>query len=115
MLPAPRRELAEVSPAIPAARTTTPALPSPARSPLRVSWTSPAGRFIAPVPFRQPVAAYIEQFHSTFALAREWMPPGESAVFDRAIEKIVRPYAAGGMLELEALAEVAWERPTAKS
>jgi hypothetical protein len=34
--------------------------------------------------------------------------------FDRAIEKIVRPYAAGGMLELEALAEVAWGRPTAK-
>jgi hypothetical protein len=31
------------------------------------------------------------------------------------IEKIVRPYAAGGMLELEAVAEVAWGRPAAKS
>jgi SAM-dependent methyltransferase len=69
---------------------------------------------IGPVPFRQPVTAYIEQFHSTSALARKWMPPGESAAFGRAIEKIVRPYAAGGMLELEAVAEVAWGRPTAK-
>lgn len=75
-----------------------------------------AGRaVIAPVPFRQPVAAYIEQFHSTSALAREWMPPAESAAFDRAIEKIVRPYAAGGMLEMEVAAEVAWGRPTAES
>jgi hypothetical protein len=65
------------------------------------------------VPFRQPAAAYIEQFHSTSALARERMPPGESAAFDRAIEKIVRPYTAGGMLELEAVAEVAWGHPTA--
>ena len=39
----------------------------------------------------------------------------ESAAFDRAIEKIVRPYAAGGMLEMETVAEVAWGRPTAES
>jgi hypothetical protein len=43
------------------------------------------------------------------------MPPEESAAFDRAIEEIVRPYAAGGMLEIEAVAEVAWGRPTAES
>jgi ubiquinone/menaquinone biosynthesis C-methylase UbiE len=75
-----------------------------------------AGRaVIAPMPFRQPVAAYIEQFHSTSALAREWMPPEESAAFDRAIEEIVRPCAAGGILEMETVAEVAWGRPTAQS
>jgi SAM-dependent methyltransferase len=73
-----------------------------------------AGReVIGPVPFRQSVTDYIEQFHSTSALAREWMPPEESAAFDRAIEQIVRPYATDGLLDLAAVAEVDWGRPIA--
>jgi ubiquinone/menaquinone biosynthesis C-methylase UbiE len=67
----------------------------------------------APVQFRQPVAAYIEQFHSTSALAREWMPGEEAAAFDLAIEEIVRPYAADGMLDMEVVGSVGWGRPTA--
>jgi trans-aconitate methyltransferase len=67
----------------------------------------------APVQFRQPVAAYIEQFHSTSALAREWMPGDEAAAFDLAIEEIVRPYAADGMLDMEVVGSVGWGRPTA--
>jgi ubiquinone/menaquinone biosynthesis C-methylase UbiE len=75
-----------------------------------------AGRaFSAPVRFRQPVAAYIEQFHSTSALAREWMPNEEAAAFDLAIEEIVRPYAVGGMLDMDVVGFVAWGRPTAMS
>jgi ubiquinone/menaquinone biosynthesis C-methylase UbiE len=63
--------------------------------------------------FRQPVAAYIEQFHSTSSLARKWMPEAESAEFDAAVERIVRPYAeADGTLELGVAAEMAWGRPT---
>jgi ubiquinone/menaquinone biosynthesis C-methylase UbiE len=65
--------------------------------------------------FRQPVAAYIEQFHSTSSLARKWMPDSESAEFDAAIERIVRPYAdADGTLELAIAAGMAWGRPTAR-
>ena len=69
----------------------------------------------APVQFRQPVAAYIEQFHSTSALAREWMPADEAAAFDLAIEEIVSPYAADGVLDLQVVGSVAWGRPTAMS
>ena len=36
----------------------------------------------APALFRQTVADYIEQFHSTASLARELMPAGEAAAFD---------------------------------
>ncbi len=67
----------------------------------------------APVQFRQPVAAYIEQFHSTSALAREWMPGDEAAAFDLAIEEIVRPFAADAMLDMQVVGSVAWGRPTA--
>jgi ubiquinone/menaquinone biosynthesis C-methylase UbiE len=64
------------------------------------------------IPFRQPVAAYIEHFHSTSSLARKWMPDEEAAEFDEAIERIVRPYAADGMLEQAVAADMVWGRPT---
>jgi ubiquinone/menaquinone biosynthesis C-methylase UbiE len=71
-----------------------------------------AGRAVSgPVPFRQPVASYIEQFHSTAALAREWMPAGESAAFDLAVEQIVLPYAADGVLQMDIVGYVSWGRP----
>ncbi len=65
-----------------------------------------------PVPFRQSVADYVEQFHSTSSLARKWMPAGESAAFDRAIEQLVEPYATGGMLDLAVAASLTWGRPS---
>ncbi len=64
-----------------------------------------------PVLFRQPVASYIEYFHSTATLAREWMPAQESAAFDRAIAQIVQPYATDGTLEMSVVADVTWGRP----
>jgi SAM-dependent methyltransferase len=65
-----------------------------------------------PTPFRQPVDAYVEQFHSTSSLARELMPAEEPAAFDRAITGMVRPYAVGGLLDLPVVAELAWGRIT---
>lgn len=65
----------------------------------------------APVPFRQPVAAYVEQFHSTASLARKWMPPAESAAFGAEIRRIVEPYAVDGILEMAILAEITWGVP----
>jgi hypothetical protein len=67
----------------------------------------------APTPLRQPVAGYVEQFHSTASLAREWMPAAEAAAFDQAVTDIVAPYAADGVLHLTVTAELTWGRITA--
>ena len=64
------------------------------------------------MPFRQPVASFVEQFHSTASLAREWMPAEESAAFDRAVADVSAPYAADGLLEMDVVAHMAWGRPT---
>jgi SAM-dependent methyltransferase len=65
------------------------------------------------MPFRQSVASYVEQFHSTASLARLWMPKEESGAFDRAIEQAVLPYSANGMLEMTVVATITWGRPVA--
>jgi ubiquinone/menaquinone biosynthesis C-methylase UbiE len=66
----------------------------------------------APVRFRQVVEDYVEQFHSTSSLAREGMPAEESAAFDRAVTDLVRPYSAGGVLEMTVVADLVWGAPT---
>ena len=65
------------------------------------------------MPFRQPVASFVEQFHSTASLAREWMSAAESAAFDRAVADVAAPYGAGGLLEMDVVAHMAWGRPAA--
>lgn len=72
----------------------------------------PVGRAeTAPVAFRQPVWAYIEQFHSTASLARLHMSPDESTAFDRAIEDVVRPWAVDDQLDMNIVATLSWGRP----
>ena len=66
-----------------------------------------------PVAFRQPVASYVEHFHSTASLARELMSPAESAAFDRAIIDITAPWATDGVLHMQIAAHLTWGRPTA--
>jgi ubiquinone/menaquinone biosynthesis C-methylase UbiE len=66
----------------------------------------------APVRFRQRVADFVEQFHSTSSLAREGMPAEEAAAFDRAVTDLVRPYSAGGVLEMTVVADLVWGAPT---
>jgi hypothetical protein len=66
----------------------------------------------APALFRQTVADYVEQFHSTASLAREHMPAAEAAAFDRAVDGLVRPYAADGVLDLPVAADLTWGRIT---
>ncbi|HEY2575370.1 MAG TPA: class I SAM-dependent methyltransferase [Streptosporangiaceae bacterium] len=65
-----------------------------------------------PVAFRQPVASYVEHFHSTASLARELMPPAETAAFDRAIVDITAPWAVDGILHMQVAANLTWGRPT---
>lgn len=64
-----------------------------------------------PVPFRQAVADYVEQFHSTASLARELMRDGEAAAFDDAVTELVTPWAVDGMLDMDVVATVVWGRP----
>ncbi len=63
-----------------------------------------------PASFRQRVSDYVEQFHSTASLAREWMPADEARAFDRAVEAIVAPYATDGVLDMTIVAQVTWGR-----
>jgi hypothetical protein len=66
-----------------------------------------------PVPFRQPAADYVEQFHSTSSLAREWMTAAEAAVFDQAVAQTVAPYATDGTIEFPVVARLTWGRISA--
>jgi ubiquinone/menaquinone biosynthesis C-methylase UbiE len=66
-----------------------------------------------PVPFRQPVAEYVEQFHSTSSLAREWMTAAEAEAFDRAVAEAVAPHAGGGTVEFAVAVQLTWGRVTA--
>jgi ubiquinone/menaquinone biosynthesis C-methylase UbiE len=63
------------------------------------------------VPFHQSVADYVEQFHSTATLAREHMSKQEASEFDRAVGRVVRPWAHDDTLELKIVAELTWGRP----
>jgi ubiquinone/menaquinone biosynthesis C-methylase UbiE len=63
------------------------------------------------VAFRQSVADYVEQFHSTASLARELMPDEEAAAFDDAVTGLVTPWAVDGMLDLSVVATIVWGRP----
>lgn len=72
----------------------------------------PAGQAeTEPVPFRQAVADYVEQFHSTSSLARELMPDDEAAAFDAAVTGLVAPWAVDGVLDLSVVATIVWGRP----
>ena len=74
----------------------------------------PAGHVqTAPVVFRQSIADYVEQFHSTASLAREHMHPDEAAAFRAAVSEAVAPWADQGMLELPIVADIDWGRPAA--
>ncbi|HEX4789339.1 MAG TPA: class I SAM-dependent methyltransferase [Actinospica sp.] len=65
-----------------------------------------------PVPFRQSVADYVEQFHSTASLARELMAADEAAEFDEAVARVVRRHAVDGVLTVDIVATLVWGEPT---
>ena len=65
-----------------------------------------------PVVFRQPVADYVEQFHSTAGLARQLMPAAEAAEFDEAVARIARRHAVDDVLTLDIDATLVWGVPS---
>jgi ubiquinone/menaquinone biosynthesis C-methylase UbiE len=66
-----------------------------------------------PVPFRQAVPDYAEQFHSTSSLAREWMSAAEAAVFRQSVTDAVSPHAVDDIVTVPVVAQLAWGRITA--
>ncbi|MGO9080713.1 MAG: class I SAM-dependent methyltransferase [Streptosporangiaceae bacterium] len=73
-------------------------------------WEVAGSTMTSPDVFRQPIAGYLEHFHSTASLAREVMPSAEAAAFDRAVTDLVQPYAADGMLDMTVVASITWGR-----
>lgn len=64
-----------------------------------------------PVELRQPIAAYVESFHSRNGLSRDRMAPAEAAAFDRALTELVAPHAQDGELVLRVAGRVRWGLP----
>jgi SAM-dependent methyltransferase len=67
-------------------------------------------RATAPVPFRQSVDEYVEQFHSTASLAREHMTASEVREFGAAVRAAVAPWSRDGHLEMPIVATIDWGR-----
>lgn len=66
------------------------------------------------VEMRQPVAAYVESFHSRNGLSRDRMTPQAAAAFDRELTELVSPFAADGMVTLTVETYIRWGAPCAE-
>jgi SAM-dependent methyltransferase len=64
-----------------------------------------------PVEHRQPIAAYVESFHSRNGFSRDRMAADEAAAFDNALTELVAPHADDGELILGVAGRVRWGRP----
>lgn len=76
-------------------------------------WRKLGAHRTLPTPFRQTVAEYVEQFHSTASLARELMPADEAAEFDEAVARIARRHAVDDVLTVDVVANLVWGEPLA--
>jgi SAM-dependent methyltransferase len=64
------------------------------------------------VPFRQPIDAYVESFHSRNGFSRQRQSVADARAFDDAVRAIVAPHAVGdGEVELELCSTVHWGWP----
>jgi SAM-dependent methyltransferase len=67
-------------------------------------------RLLGPIPFRQPIDAYVESFHGRSGFSRGRMDPLAAAEFDDAVRSLVRQHCET-TVELQIVADVAWGRP----
>ncbi len=65
----------------------------------------------APVPFQQPVGAYIQSFHARNGFSLDRMDPNEAAQFDAELRAAVEPFSSQGMIEQHTSAQILWGRP----
>ncbi len=68
-------------------------------------------RQTAPVPFEQPLDAYVESFHARNGFSRERMRSGDAEAFDAAVHELVAPHAPDGIVRMEITSRVVWGHP----
>ncbi len=75
---------------------------------------SVAGRWASdPVPFRQPVADYVESFHARNGFSRDRMIPAAATAFDAAAAACVTGHIPDGMVTLQVVGTIVWGSPLA--
>lgn len=77
------------------------------------AWMDLVGREVFAFPFVQSVEDFIASCHSRVSWPRSQMGPALAAEFDAALDGLLRPFAPGGMLELEIVSELTWGAPRA--
>ena len=70
-------------------------------------------RRTAPVPFQQPVEAYVESIHSRNGFSRDRMTADAADAFDAAVRDLLWPFAHDAMLHLQIVGTVVWGEPQA--
>jgi SAM-dependent methyltransferase len=66
----------------------------------------------SPVPFRQPLDAYVESFHARSGLTRAGLGRERAEQFDSEVRQLVSQHC-GSDVELRLVSDVAWGRPAA--
>lgn len=61
--------------------------------------------------FVQPVAAYVESFHSRNGFSRERMEAARALAFDAAVTELVRPHARDGYVSATVCSTLIWGTP----
>lgn len=64
----------------------------------------------APIPFAQPVAAYVESWHSRNGFSRDRMG-ARAAEFDARLAALVQPCAVADWLSFQLVADIVWGHP----
>ena len=65
----------------------------------------------APVPFTQPINAYIESFHARNGFSRDRMSKEMAAAFDNEVRKLLAGFCPGGKVAMQVTAQVVWGKP----
>lgn len=65
----------------------------------------------APVPFQQPITAYIQSFHARNGFSLDRMNPLAAAQFDSELRALVEPFCSHGMVEQQISARILYGHP----
>jgi SAM-dependent methyltransferase len=95
---------------VPPAAWRDPSLATPPATPHH-AWMDLAGREVFAFPFAQSVEDFVASCHARISWPRSQMGAALAVEFDAALEALMRPYSADGVLELEVVSELTWGAP----
>lgn len=75
------------------------------------AWMEVAGRGRFAFPFRQSVEDFVASCHSRVSWRRAVMGEAVADAFDAALADLMRPFAVGGLLELQVVSDLTWGAP----